>query len=70
MFSVFTDHDGTILVFRGGLFWTVTCTGSVSSPLPLQNRWAGLPLAIEAAAYSQMDNRFYFFKGSVSTCHS
>uniref|UniRef100_A0A673WU13 Peptidase metallopeptidase domain-containing protein n=1 Tax=Salmo trutta TaxID=8032 RepID=A0A673WU13_SALTR len=34
-----------------------------SSPLPLQNRWPGLPLTIEAAAYSKMDNKLYFFKG-------
>nr|XP_029483458.1 matrix metalloproteinase-28-like [Oncorhynchus nerka] len=57
------DQDGTSLVFRGGLFWTVSPAGKTSSPLPLQNRWPGLPLAIEAAAYSQMDNKFYFFKG-------
>ncbi|CAB1316495.1 unnamed protein product [Coregonus sp. 'balchen'] len=61
--AITMDQDGTILVFRGGLFWTASPAGQASSPLPLQNRWPGLPLAIEAAAYSKMDNKFYFFKG-------
>lgn len=65
MLYYLADQDGTSLVFRGGLFWTVSPAGNTSSPLPLQNRWPGLPLAIEAAAYSEMDNKFYFFKGSV-----
>uniref|UniRef100_A0AAZ3R2J9 Uncharacterized protein n=1 Tax=Oncorhynchus tshawytscha TaxID=74940 RepID=A0AAZ3R2J9_ONCTS len=57
------DQDGTSLVFLGSLFWTVFPAGQTSSPLPLQNRWPGLPLTIEAAAYSKMDNKLYFFKG-------
>ncbi|XP_041749134.2 matrix metalloproteinase-28-like [Coregonus clupeaformis] len=63
--AITMDQDGTILVFRGGLFWTASPAGQASSPLPLQNRWPGLPLAIEAAAYSKMDNKFHFFKGSL-----
>uniref|UniRef100_A0A4W5N813 Matrix metallopeptidase 28 n=1 Tax=Hucho hucho TaxID=62062 RepID=A0A4W5N813_9TELE len=65
MLYYLADQDGTSLVFRGRLFWTVSPAGQASSPLPLQNRWPGLPLAIEAAAYSKMDNKLYFFKGSL-----
>jgi len=51
-----------VLVFQGHHFWTVT-NGSVSDPLPLQTRWPKLPLAIEAAAFSPLDSKLYFFKG-------
>uniref|UniRef100_A0AAZ3QEC8 Peptidase metallopeptidase domain-containing protein n=1 Tax=Oncorhynchus tshawytscha TaxID=74940 RepID=A0AAZ3QEC8_ONCTS len=63
MLYYLADQDGTSLVFLGSLFWTVFPAGQTSSPLPLQNRWPGLPLTIEAAAYSKMDNKLYFFKG-------
>uniref|UniRef100_A0A8C2K4J2 Matrix metallopeptidase 28 n=1 Tax=Cyprinus carpio TaxID=7962 RepID=A0A8C2K4J2_CYPCA len=59
-FSV--DEDGTVLVFQGSRFWTVS-NGSVSAPLPLQMRWPQLSLAIEAAAFSPLDSKLYFFKG-------
>lgn len=59
-FSV--DENGTVLVFQGHHFWTVS-NGSVSNRLPLQTRWPQLPLAIEAAAFSPLDSKLYFFKG-------
>lgn len=38
--------------------------GNVSEPRPLQERWAGLPPNIEAAAVSLENGDFYFFKGT------
>ncbi|XP_067113375.1 matrix metalloproteinase-28-like [Osmerus mordax] len=61
--AITMDQNGITLVFHGGLYWTVSSAGEVSSPRPLHSRWAELPLAIEAAAYSLLDNKFYFFKG-------
>lgn len=61
--AITMDQDHTVLVFRGNFFWTVTRIGAVSPATPLQQRWAELPLAIEAAAFSPLDKKFYFFKG-------
>ncbi|XP_056126790.1 matrix metalloproteinase-28 [Rhinichthys klamathensis goyatoka] len=60
--AITMDENGTVLVFQGHHFWTVSY-GSVSDPLPLQTRWPQLPLAIEAAAFSTFDSKLYFFKG-------
>lgn len=60
--AITMDKNETVLVFQGRLFWTIS-NGTVSVPLPLQTRWPKLPLAIEAAAYSPIDNKLYFFKG-------
>ncbi|XP_016088284.1 matrix metalloproteinase-28 [Sinocyclocheilus grahami] len=60
--AVTMDEDGTVLVFQGHRFWTVF-NGSVSAPLPLRTRWPNLSLAIEAAAFSPLDSKLYFFKG-------
>ncbi|XP_058601222.1 matrix metalloproteinase-28 isoform X2 [Onychostoma macrolepis] len=60
--AVTMDDNGTVLVFQGHRFWTVS-NGSVSAPLPLQTHWPKLSLAIEAAAFSPLDSKLYFFKG-------
>lgn len=64
--SVSADQNETVLVFRGSVYWTVSADGGVSSPLPLRQRWPGLPQAIEAAAFSPLDSKWYFFKGTSS----
>ncbi|KAM6933543.1 matrix metalloproteinase-28 [Xenentodon cancila] len=61
--AITMDQSGTVLVFRGGMYWSVSAKGSVSGPLPLQERWSNLPQAIEAAAFSPLDSKWYFFKG-------
>ncbi|KAJ8402228.1 hypothetical protein AAFF_G00370930 [Aldrovandia affinis] len=61
--AITVDQSGSVLVFRGGLFWSVSAQGNVGAPRPLKHRWPQLPLAIEAAAFSPMDSKFYFFKG-------
>ncbi|XP_072525145.1 matrix metalloproteinase-28 [Salminus brasiliensis] len=61
--AITMDGNGTVLIFRGGLFWTVSSEGITSAPFPLQQRWPHLPLAIEAAAFSPLDGKLYFFKG-------
>ncbi|XP_048839790.1 matrix metalloproteinase-28 isoform X2 [Brienomyrus brachyistius] len=61
--AITMDEDETVLVFRGGLFWVVSPQGDVSAPAPLQRRWPQLPPTIEAAAFSPVDGKFYFFKG-------
>lgn len=67
-FSVFvySDQNKTVLVFRGSVYWTVSVEGGVSGPLPLRQRWSDLPPAIEAAAFSPLDSKWYFFKGAAS----
>lgn len=61
--AITMDQNGTVLVFRGSLFWTVSSKGGVTGPLPLRQRWSDLPPAIEAAAFSPLDSKLYFFKG-------
>lgn len=60
------DHNETVLVFRGSVYWTVSAEGSVSGPLALRQRWPELPSAIEAATFSPLDSKWYFFKGTAS----
>nr|XP_045368227.1 matrix metalloproteinase-28 isoform X1 [Camelus bactrianus] len=64
--NAFDGPDGQqqLYIFQGSHFWEVSADGNVSEPLPLQERWAGLPPHIEAAAVSLEDGDFYFFKGS------
>lgn len=61
--AITMDQNDTVLVFRGGVHWTVSADGVVSGPLPLRQRWPDLPPAIEAAAFSPLDSKLYFFKG-------
>ncbi|XP_060761799.1 matrix metalloproteinase-28 isoform X1 [Neoarius graeffei] len=61
--AITMDANGTVLVFKGGLFWTVTSEGNGSAPVPLKQRWPQLPFAIEAAAFSPLDGKLYFFSG-------
>lgn len=63
---MYPDQNDTVLVFRGSVYWSVSAAGSVSGPLPLSQRWPDLPLAIEAAAFSPLDSKWYFFKGTAS----
>lgn len=64
LFDLHPDQNGTVFVFRGGMYWTVSPAGSVDGPLPLLQRWSRLPAAIEAAAFSALDFKWYFFKGA------
>ncbi|XP_069576501.1 LOW QUALITY PROTEIN: matrix metalloproteinase-28 [Brachyistius frenatus] len=61
--AITIDQNETVLVFRGSVYWTVSAAGSVTGPLPLRQRWSDLPPAIEAAAFSPLDSKWYFFKG-------
>ncbi|XP_059003272.1 matrix metalloproteinase-28 isoform X2 [Mustela lutreola] len=58
------DGQQRLYIFQGSHFWEVSADGNVSEPRPLQERWAGLPPHIEAAAVSLDNGDFYFFKGS------
>ncbi|XP_045842631.1 matrix metalloproteinase-28 isoform X2 [Meles meles] len=58
------DGQQRLYIFQGSHFWEVSADGNVSEPRPLQERWAGLPPHIEAAAVSLDSGDFYFFKGS------
>uniref|UniRef100_A0A8D1RKK9 Matrix metallopeptidase 28 n=1 Tax=Sus scrofa TaxID=9823 RepID=A0A8D1RKK9_PIG len=62
--AVTVDRQQRLYVFQGNQFWEVAADGNVSEPRPLQERWAGLPPHIEAAAVSLEEGDFYFFKGS------
>ncbi|XP_044104361.1 matrix metalloproteinase-28 isoform X2 [Neovison vison] len=58
------DGQQRLYIFQGSHFWEVSADGNVSEPRPLQEKWAGLPPHIEAAAVSLDSGDFYFFKGS------
>ena len=58
------DQNQTVVVFRGSVYWTIPSDGNVSGPFPLRQRWGHLPLAVEAAAFSPLDSKWYFFKGT------
>uniref|UniRef100_A0A671G9W5 Matrix metallopeptidase 28 n=1 Tax=Rhinolophus ferrumequinum TaxID=59479 RepID=A0A671G9W5_RHIFE len=62
--AITVDGQQRLYIFQGSHFWEVAADGNVSDPRPLQERWAGLPPHIEAAAVSLEDGDFYFFKGS------
>ncbi|XP_041665238.1 matrix metalloproteinase-28 isoform X1 [Cheilinus undulatus] len=61
--AITMDQNKTVLVFRGSMYWTATVQEGVSGPMPLRQRWSDLPPAIEAAAFSPLDSKWYFFKG-------
>ncbi|XP_061684501.1 matrix metalloproteinase-28 isoform X1 [Syngnathoides biaculeatus] len=61
--AITQDPNGTVLVFRGGVYWSVSAGGRASGPHPLRRRWPDLPAAIEAAAFSPLDAKWYFFRG-------
>ncbi|XP_058489245.1 matrix metalloproteinase-28 [Solea solea] len=61
--AITMDQNDTVLVFRGTVYWTVSAEGGVTGPLHLRQRWSDLPPAIEAAAFSPLDSKWYFFKG-------
>lgn len=63
-FNLHLDQNETVFVFRGNMYWTVSTDGSVGGPWPLLQRWSHLPTAIEAAAFSPLDFKWYFFKGA------
>ncbi|XP_054988661.1 matrix metalloproteinase-28 [Sorex araneus] len=62
--AITVDGQARLYIFKGSHFWEVAADGNVSEPRPIQERWAGLPPNIEAAAVSLEDGDFYFFKGS------
>uniref|UniRef100_A0A3Q1HMR2 Peptidase metallopeptidase domain-containing protein n=1 Tax=Anabas testudineus TaxID=64144 RepID=A0A3Q1HMR2_ANATE len=61
--SITMDQNDTVLVFRASVYWAVSAEGGVSGPLSVRQRWSDLPPAIEAAAFSPLDSKWYFFKG-------
>ncbi|KAG7278950.1 hypothetical protein CRUP_036601 [Coryphaenoides rupestris] len=61
--AITMDQNKTVVVFRGSVYWTVPSGGNVSGPFPLRQRWPHLPLALEAATFSPLDSKWYFFKG-------
>lgn len=63
-FNLHLDQNKTVFVFRGNMYWTVSTDGSVGGPQPLLQRWSHLPTAIEAATFSPLDFKWYFFKGA------
>ncbi|XP_004870716.1 matrix metalloproteinase-28 [Heterocephalus glaber] len=62
--AITVDGQQRLYIFKGSHFWEVAPDGNVSDPCLLQERWAGLPPNIEAAAVTLDDGDFYFFKGS------
>nr|XP_033777136.1 matrix metalloproteinase-28 isoform X1 [Geotrypetes seraphini]XP_033777137.1 matrix metalloproteinase-28 isoform X1 [Geotrypetes seraphini] len=61
--AIAVDLNRNLYIFKGHHVWVVFPDGKASKPQLLQKRWPGLPTTIEAAAISQEDGRFYFFKG-------
>lgn len=61
---MYLDQNATVFVFRGSVYWTVSAGGDVIGPIPLRQHWPDLPPAIEAVAFSPLDFKWYFFKGT------
>ncbi|KAM9318989.1 matrix metalloproteinase-28 isoform 2-T2 [Pholidichthys leucotaenia] len=61
--AITVDQNNTVLVFRSGVYWTISAEGDVNGPLPLRQRWSDLPPAVEAATFCPLDSKWYFFKG-------
>ncbi|XP_069471024.1 matrix metalloproteinase-28 [Ambystoma mexicanum] len=61
--AITVDVSQNVYIFKGHHYWTVSKDGSVTKPQQLQKKWFGLPALIEAAAVSEIDGKFYFFKG-------
>uniref|UniRef100_A0A6I8NPS8 Matrix metallopeptidase 28 n=1 Tax=Ornithorhynchus anatinus TaxID=9258 RepID=A0A6I8NPS8_ORNAN len=66
--AITVDREQRVYVFKGGHFWEVGADGNATGPWPLQTRWPGSPPRVEAAAVSEVDGKFYFFKGSRCWC--
>nr|XP_033777142.1 matrix metalloproteinase-28 isoform X4 [Geotrypetes seraphini] len=64
--AIAVDLNRNLYIFKGHHVWVVFPDGKASKPQLLQKRWPGLPTTIEAAAISQEDGRFYFFKVLIS----
>ncbi|XP_064379439.1 matrix metalloproteinase-28 isoform X2 [Dromaius novaehollandiae] len=61
--AITADVDHNLYIFKGSHYWLVSVSGNASDPQPLHTRWPGLPSGIDAAAWSELSGRFYFFKG-------
>ncbi|XP_048413191.2 matrix metalloproteinase-28 [Stegostoma tigrinum] len=57
------DLKQNIYIFRGADYWKLSKDGNIKGPLSLQKSWPELPSAIEAAAVSDKEGKFYFFRG-------
>ncbi|XP_067866199.1 matrix metalloproteinase-28 isoform X1 [Heterodontus francisci] len=57
------DLKQNIYIFRGADYWKLSKDGNIKGPLSLQKSWPELPAAIEAAAVSAKEGKFYFFRG-------
>ncbi|XP_062887519.1 matrix metalloproteinase-28 [Mobula hypostoma] len=57
------DLKENIYIFRGADYWKISRDGTIKGPLSLQKSWPELPPAIEAAAVSEKEGKFYFFRG-------
>ncbi|XP_069082838.1 matrix metalloproteinase-28 isoform X2 [Pleurodeles waltl] len=57
------DTTRNVYVFKGHHYWTVSRDGVVNKPQLLQKKWLGLPSVVDAAAVSETNGKFYFFKG-------
>ncbi|XP_077167930.1 matrix metalloproteinase-28 isoform X2 [Paroedura picta] len=61
--AITIDLEGNVYIFKGSYFWTVSKAGNTTGPQLLRTKWPGLPSTIDAAAFSEHDGKFYFFKG-------
>ncbi|XP_065429045.1 matrix metalloproteinase-28 isoform X2 [Chrysemys picta bellii] len=61
--AITIDADHNLYIFKGHHYWVVTKGDNATDPQLLQTRWAELPAGIDAAAVSEADGKFYFFKG-------
>lgn len=60
--------EDNLYIFKGKYYWIVSKGESAAGPYLLQTKWPDLPSAIDAAAFSEKDRKFYFFKGSSFDC--
>ncbi|XP_061461114.1 matrix metalloproteinase-28 [Rhineura floridana] len=61
--AITTDLEGNLYILKGGYYWIASKGVNPTGPHLLRAMWPGLPSAIDAAAFSEEDGKFYFFKG-------
>ncbi|XP_063002483.1 matrix metalloproteinase-28 [Elgaria multicarinata webbii] len=61
--AITIDLKDNLYIFKGGYYWIVSKGGKATGPRPLQELWPRLPSTLDAAAFSEEDGKFYFFKG-------
>ncbi|XP_078235495.1 matrix metalloproteinase-28 isoform X2 [Pogona vitticeps] len=67
--AITTDLADNLYIFKGDYYWIISKGVKNNGPHPLRATWPGLPSTIDAAAFSEEDGKFYFFRGGRCWCY-